>query len=773
MNIAGSLAVLRAERLSCWALTVFAFFAVASIAMQNFVFLAIAAWLISMGLKREWNFTRTPLNWPLLLLAAVLILSSVLAGRLNPTIFGLRKVGLLAVFFLTTALVTHPIKADRILNQFLIGAVICSSWSIIAHLAGLDGGRAQSFSGDYMAAGGMYMLAFILSLSRFLFQKDKQQWFWLSCAGLLGLALLFTYTRSSWVGAGVGLLFLGIMRDWRLPVVFVLAAILFLVVFPKNPISQRVFSLTVKHHSSNAERRYMWGSAFKLIKARPLRGYGVDNLSEVYGKVANPKAIEQRPPHVHNTLMQMAINGGLPAAGLYIWWIMVVLLFGLLAWRKNRKHAVARSGTALGIIAGFIGFVVNGLFEFNFGTSQVITIVYFLIGLLPAFVHTDPAGPDWVLPKKPRLLFLRPRFRGDVLLASPIPRLIKRDYPQAQVDLLTEPACVGAAGGEAGWSRILSMSRYDLMSWWQTIRQLRAGNYDVACDLFGNPRTALLVFMSGARFKIGPRVTAWEYLFHLITKPNQKGKRPAWESYFDILRSFGMKQLSLRPRWKVSEEDDVWIRSFFKERRVQPGKVIGVFPGGSHSAKRWPLKNFLDVARLTVEKFGMKTMFVFGPAEKDLKLDYMHAAGKLSLSVEGLPPARLAALWSHCALVLSNDAFPMHLGPAVNTPTLGLFGPGEPEVWFPYSKKKGHRVLHDPQSCWPCHQDECAKLDCWKHITPEYVIEIMAEVLQAKKNVGAGSPNRKNSINEGTPFGSKPAPQLRAKTVRKKKTAEQ
>jgi ADP-heptose:LPS heptosyltransferase/O-antigen ligase len=765
MNIARPLIVIRAERLSHWALTVFAFFAVASIAMQNFVFLAIAAWLISMGLKRQWLFTRTPLNWPLLLLAGVLILSSVLAGRMNPTIFGLRKVGLIAIFFLTTALVTHPIKADRILNHFIIGATICSIWSIVAHLAGWDGGRAHSFSGDYMAAGGMYMLALILSLSRFLFQTEKKQWFWLGCAGLLGLALLFTYTRSSWIGAALGVLFLGIMRDWRLPAVLVVLAVMFLVIFPKNPISERVFSLTVSHNASNAERRYMWGSAFKLIKAQPVRGYGVDNLSEVYGQVANPEAREQRPPHVHNTLMQMAINGGLLAAGLYIWWIVVVLLFGLLGWRRNKEHAVARSGTALGIVAAFIGFTVNGLFEFNFGTSQVITIVYFLVGLLPAFVHTDPTGPDWVLPKKPRLLFLRPRFRGDVLLASPIPRLIKRDYPNAQVDLLTEPACVGSSGGNAGWTQVLSMSRYDLVSWWQTVRQLRAGDYDVVCDLFGNPRTALLVFMSGARFKIGPQVRVWDILFHLITQPHQKGKRPAWESYFDILRSFGMKQLSMRPRWETSEEDTVWIKAFLKERHVQPGKVIGMFPGGSHPAKRWPLKNFLEVSQMASEKFGMKTMFVFGPSEKDLKLDYMHATGKLSLSVEGLPPARLAALWSHCAMVLSNDAFPMHVGPAVNTPTLGLFGPGEPQVWFPYPEKSGHRALHDPQACWPCHKDECAELTCWERITPKHVIDVMTEVLQQKKIVGEGSPNRKNNISEGTSSGRKSSRQPRKKTV--------
>ncbi len=721
-----------AERFSRWSLAVFALAAVASIALQNFIFLAIAAWVISMGARRAWKITSTPLNWPLLLLAAALVLSSLLFGRLNPSLFGLRKAGLMAIFFLTAALVQHPLKAERLVNYFLIGATFCAAWSIIMHALGEDGGRVRSFSGDYMAAGGMYMMALVLAMSRFMYQEARPQWTWLACALIIGTALLLTYTRSSWIGAAAALLVLGFLRDWRLPVILVAMAVVALLVFPKNPVSQRVFSLTSKYHSSNVERRYMWVSGLKLIAERPLRGYGIDNLSEVYGRVAHPQALEQRPPHVHNTVMQLAINGGLVAVGAYIWWIVVVLIFGFRAWKRNRARAPARAGTALGLTLAFLAFAVNGLFEFNFGTSQVISIAYFLLGLLPTYATIAPEGPVWTLPENPRLLFLRPRFRGDVLMASSLPQLIRRDYPQARVDLLTEPASVGAAGGNAGWNRVFSLPRQDLWAWWRILRQVRRNDYDVVCDLFGNPRTTIMAFLSGARFRMGPQVTGWGPLFDYRTQPDQPGTRPAWESYFDILRSFGMKQLSLRPRWEVSPEDDRWVRSFLKERGVQPNRLLGIFPGGSHPAKRWPLENFLEVTRKAHRKFGLKSMFVFGPLEKDLKLDYMHQAGKLTLSVEGLPPGRLAALWSHCQLVLSNDAFPMHLGPAVGTPTIGLFGPGNPDVWFAYSPKNGHRAVHIKPDCWPCNQEQCDTMQCWENLKPRMVLDLIAETLQSR-----------------------------------------
>ncbi len=721
------------ERIAHWSIPFFALVAVASISMQNIIYLGLAAWVVWLVLSKRAFFIKTPINWPLILLGLVLIASSLWEGRLNSSLFGIRKVGLMLIFFMTANVIRHPLKAERALNLFLAGAGICAAWSIVSHLLGWDGGRAHSFSGDYMAAGGMYMLSLVISASLFLYSKEARQWRYLGLSLLLTLALVFTYTRSSWIGAAMALLVIGALKDWRLPAIFMAVALLLLVLFPHTPVAQRVFSIDSKYQSSNVERRYMWVSAFKLIKQRPLRGYGVDNLSVHYGPVANPKAIEQRPPHVHDTLLQMAINGGLLAAGLYLWWMIVLLLYGYAAWQRLRKHQPRQAAVVLGITAGMLGFLVNGLFEFNFGTSQVITIVYFLSGLLPAYFNHSTQGPVWGLPEKPNLLFLRPRFRGDVLLASPVARLVKRDYPQGRVDLLTEPSSVGSAAGEPSWDHVYSLPRKGFWAWWQTVKTIRQQNYDVVCDLFGNPRTVLLALASGARFRIGPKVTVWDLLYDYRTEAGQPGARAAWESFYDILRAFGMRQLSMRPRWVITQEDDLWITSFLKERGVQPGKIIGLFPGGSHQAKRWPLKHFLELAQRTPKELGMKCIFVFGPLEKDLKLDYMHAAGKLSLSVEGLPPSRLAALWRRCAAVVSNDAFPMHLGPAVSTPTIGLFGPSDPAIWFPYPEKSGHRAVHAAPACWPCHKDVCNELACWQDVTPDLIMNLLKQVAKKKE----------------------------------------
>jgi ADP-heptose:LPS heptosyltransferase len=71
----------------------------------------------------------------------------------------------------------------------------------------------------------------------------------------------------------------------------------------------------------------------------------------------------------------------------------------------------------------------------------------------------------------------------------------------------------------------------------------------------------------------------------------------------------------------------------------------------------------------------------------------------------------------------------------VGTPTVGLFGPGEPAVWFPYSEKNGHRFLHAAPECWPCHQDICEDNICWRELAVGQVVEAVAAALGRGKRV--------------------------------------
>jgi ADP-heptose:LPS heptosyltransferase len=68
----------------------------------------------------------------------------------------------------------------------------------------------------------------------------------------------------------------------------------------------------------------------------------------------------------------------------------------------------------------------------------------------------------------------------------------------------------------------------------------------------------------------------------------------------------------------------------------------------------------------------------------------------------------------------------MHIAAAVGTPTIGLFGPGEEDIWFPYDPAKGHRALRKDVPCHPCHLDHCNRtgtgyMECMQLLTVDDV----------------------------------------------------
>jgi ADP-heptose:LPS heptosyltransferase len=96
-----------------------------------------------------------------------------------------------------------------------------------------------------------------------------------------------------------------------------------------------------------------------------------------------------------------------------------------------------------------------------------------------------------------------------------------------------------------------------------------------------------------------------------------------------------------------------------------------------------------------------------------------------------LPLRQLAAVIAQCRVFVSNDAGPMHIAAALGVPTIGLFGPGEEYIWFPYSGEDGHRSLRKDVPCHPCHLDFCNRegegfMECMKLLKVEEVFEAVS-----------------------------------------------
>jgi ADP-heptose:LPS heptosyltransferase len=131
--------------------------------------------------------------------------------------------------------------------------------------------------------------------------------------------------------------------------------------------------------------------------------------------------------------------------------------------------------------------------------------------------------------------------------------------------------------------------------------------------------------------------------------------------------------------------------------------VIGVFPGGNARSRRWEPDRFADLVR-RLAKPGQRVVVFGGPTERELTA---RVAGNAAVDLGGQTDlAQLASGIASCDLLVTNDTGPLHLAAAVGTPTVSLWGAGDPTVTGPLGA--GHRMLRHPElDCVPCTKNDC------------------------------------------------------------------
>ncbi|HEY9167307.1 MAG TPA: glycosyltransferase family 9 protein [Candidatus Kryptonia bacterium] len=331
-----------------------------------------------------------------------------------------------------------------------------------------------------------------------------------------------------------------------------------------------------------------------------------------------------------------------------------------------------------------------------------------------------------------RILVSRLQFIGDIILTTPVLEVLRERFPNSQIDYLGEKHAVTLLEKNRDINDIIQYD-FDRPSILEQIRVsslLRARKYDVAIDLFGNPRSAVVIYLSGATMRIGG---SFGWRKNLFTHPIVITERiNAVSFHLRYLQPLGINESFRPPKITITEDE---IRSVQESLGKIGGRVVGLHIGATWPAKVWPSRSFARLAEMVFERLDARVIVTYGP--KDSK--YISAfSSAVKIPFTPWPPAplrQLAALISSCDVFVSNDAAPMHLSAAVGTPTVGIFGPGEPDIWFPYSESIGHKSFHKNVEC--CHRDFCSLKDkefmrCMNAVQPEEVFHHIESVLSSR-----------------------------------------
>ena len=203
---------------------------------------------------------------------------------------------------------------------------------------------------------------------------------------LVTVALLMTFTRSAWLGWIVAVSVLLVLKRPR-ALAFALPLLVVFLTFMPMSLFSRVASSFDTSQSSNLDRIRMIEAGVEIIKDYPLLGVGPANIKEVYPLYRKPDAPRFKIPHLHNNVIQLWAERGVVGLAAYILLIALFLRECARGWHGSQSR-FAEVGVAV-----TVGLAAAGMFEFNFGDTEVFWIMLDIYALVIAYLER-PLPPN-------------------------------------------------------------------------------------------------------------------------------------------------------------------------------------------------------------------------------------------------------------------------------------------------------------------------------------------------------------------------------------------
>jgi O-antigen ligase len=403
--------------------------------------------LLGRALGRQVHLRRTPLDAPLAAFAVWTLLSACFATLPALAHESAKKLLLFALFYLALEVTTGVEQRERVLGATLLGGLALAALMVAQHhFLGYDrlDHRPPGFLGHYMSASGVTMAILLLSAARLAFAPSvpRLRDAWLpaivlagvagvaacSAAGhgttatrlfVLGLALLaarvalapddvmrsaeatlplvalplatwalvVSQTRGVWIGALVGLALVALLRAPRLLGLGAAALVVVLVVRPAALTDRLTIS-----DASSLDRYYMWQAGVDMVLDKPVFGQGPGMILTTYPRYRWPEAPNPLAPHLHNNVLQVAAERGLPGLVFFLWWVGATVLAASRAARLARGTRGVASASAVGVLAVLAAVFVAGLVEYNLGDSEVLMLFLLLTAVPFALARARSAG---------------------------------------------------------------------------------------------------------------------------------------------------------------------------------------------------------------------------------------------------------------------------------------------------------------------------------------------------------------------------------------------
>ena len=344
-----------------------------------------------------------------------------------------------------------------------------------------------------------------------------------------------------------------------------------------------------------------------------------------------------------------------------------------------------------------------------------------------------------------RVLVIKLRHHGDVLLTSPLISQLKKAAPHVEIDALvyqeTQDMLSGHPDLHTLWHIDKAWKKWPLFAKlqaeWQCLAQLKKRQYDLIIHLTEHNRGAWLVRYLKPRYAVAPEHSnrffrkSFTHLYPVIGG----NRRHRVEIHLDALRRIGIypektqRQLVLTYPPTAQTKVDALL----KEAGFANQRFIVIHPASRWFFKCWPAA-LMQQLITTLQQRHLYLVITGAPDafEQAYIAQTLPAPSPYLLNLQGqLSLKELAALIARAQLFIGMDSVPMHIAAAMSTPTIALFGPSGDIEWGPWQTR--HHILTAPQyPCRPCGKDGCGggkRSECMEAIAVRQVIAALDDLL--------------------------------------------
>jgi ADP-heptose:LPS heptosyltransferase len=272
------------------------------------------------------------------------------------------------------------------------------------------------------------------------------------------------------------------------------------------------------------------------------------------------------------------------------------------------------------------------------------------------------------------------------------------------------------------------------------IAALRRQRVELAVDFFGNPRTAAIAALCGARRSAGydlrGRRNAYRLRVPRELAPERGRREHAAATHLRLAVAAGGVADGLDTRVAVSGAAREAAAGILAGCGLSTARTVGLVAAGTWPSKTWPLSHAAVLARRLLAA-GWAVAAILGPGEDSIGEDL----AELAPGVRALPPCDvgvLAAVVERLAAVVGVDSGPRHLAAALGVPTFAWFGPTRPDTWNPPGEL--HGFLRTDLPCRACDRTHCPHWSCLPGLEPEAASALVLEHLSRHGRTAALGP---------------------------------